>query len=256
MRSDGERYCLTRRAMAAKGHAALVPHAWVPQAEGWVHTSPMRWLLEPASAQGVALRGDWYLLMLVGAAVAVYVYAAIGWCVVAYRRRAGRQAEQFSGNTPLEIAYVVAPLLIVGGLFAATLVVERPVDRVEARPAYRVAVTAFRWSWRFAYGGAVETTGTPAQPPTLYLPLGRTTEIELRSADVTHSFWVPAFLFKRDAIPGLVNAFDLTPSRAGVFPARCAQFCGLDHAHMTFVVDVVPEERFRRFLGSGGAVTP
>ncbi len=77
-------------------------------------------------------------------------------------------------------------------------------------------------------------------PPTLYLPLGRPTEIDLRSEDVTHSFWVPAFLFKRDAIPGMTNVFDITPTRTGTFPSRCAQFCGLDHALMTFVVRVVP----------------
>ena len=91
------------------------------------------------------------------------------------------------------------------GLFGATLAFEAPVDRVLAAPANRIAATAFRWSWEFSYPNGRSVYGTPAAPPTLYLPLGEATEIDLRSADVTHSFWVPAFLFKRDAIPGMTN---------------------------------------------------
>ena len=93
-------------------------------------------------------------------------------------------------------------------------------------------------------------------PPTLYLPVGRPSEIDLRSDDVTHSFWVPAFLFKRDAIPGMANVFDITPIRTGRFLARCAQFCGLDHALMTFVVRVVPAAGYARYLASRGRVAP
>ena len=113
-------------------------------------------------------------------------------------------------------------------LFVATLSTELRVDRVAAHPRERIAVTAFRWSWRFEYAGsAFAESGTPERPPTLYLPLGRATQIDLRSADVTHSFWVPAFLFKRDAIPGMTNVFDLRATRLGDFPGRCAAaFCG------------------------------
>ncbi len=214
-------------------------------------------LLEPASVQGVAMRGDWYVFILAGAAVGIYVYACIFWCLIAYRRRDGREPARFSGNPPLEIAYVAIPLLIVAGLFAYTFAVETPLDHVLAAPRDRIAVTAFRWSWRFAYGGSgASASGTPMQPPTLYLPVDRTTEIDLTSADVTHSFWVPAFLFKRDAIPGMTNVFDLTPRRTGRYPSRCAQFCGLDHALMTFVVDVVPGAAYDRFLASNGTVLP
>ena len=215
----------------------------------------MEWLANPASAGGVAMRADWYVFIGAGIAVGIFVYACIAWCLIAYRKRAGRVPEQFSGNTPLEILYVVIPILMVFGLFGVTFAIEMPVDRV-ADPPNRIAVTAFRWSWRFEYPGGTATIGTPASPPTLYLPLDQTTEIDLRSADVTHSFWVPAFLFKRDAIPGMTNAFDLRPDRLGRFPARCAQFCGLDHAWMTFVVDVVPAPAYARYLASHGTVSP
>jgi cytochrome c oxidase subunit 2 len=201
------------------------------------------------------MRNDWYVFIVAGAAVGAFVYGCIFWCLLAYRRREGRGPEQFDGNAPLEFLYVAIPLLLVVALFGVTFAIEKPIDHT-GTATNRVAVTAFRWSWRFDYGNGLITYGTPISPPTLYLPLGQTSEIDLRSADVTHSFWVPAFLFKRDAIPGMVNVFDLEPRRTGTFVGRCAQFCGLDHALMTFNVDVVPRDAYERYRASRGAVTP
>lgn len=202
------------------------------------------------------MAGDWYVFIGAGVAVGIYVYVAIFWCIFRYRRRSGK-AQQFERNTPLELTYAIIPLLIVGGLFAKTYAVERPIDHVAGDPRETIAVTAFRWSWQFAYAGSnVRTIGTPRHPPTLYLPLGKLTEFDLTSADVNHSFWVPAFLFKRDAIPGMTNVFDITPSRIGTFVGRCAQYCGLDHAFMAFSVRVVPAAAFDRYIASNGTLTP
>ncbi len=201
------------------------------------------------------MRSVWYVFIVAGAAVGIFVYVCIFWCLIAYRRREGRTASQFTGNPALEYLYTAIPLLMVFALFGLTYAVEMPIDRV-GDPPNRVAVTAFRWSWEFDYPGGARTLGTPMTPPTLYLPVNQATEIDLRSSDVTHSFWVPAFLFKRDAIPGMTNAFDVFPNRVGRFLARCAQFCGLDHAAMTFVVDVVPGAAYERYLSSRGAALP
>ena len=202
------------------------------------------------------MRTDWYVFIVAAVCVGVYVYACIFWCLVVYRRRAGRAPSSFTGNPPLESLYVIVPLIMVIGLFFVTIAVETPVDAVAAKPADRIAVTAFRWSWAFTYPDGITTMGTPASPPTLYLPLGQTTEIDLTSSDVTHSFWIPAFLFKRDAIPGMRNTFDLTPDRLGTFRGRCAQFCGIDHALMTFTVKVVPVAAYDRYLASHGTAAP
>ncbi len=202
------------------------------------------------------MRTDWYIFIAAGIFVGLYVYGCIVWCLIRYRRRANRAPQQFSGNTALELLYVVLPVIMVGGLFGVTYALEIPVDHVAANATNRIAVTAFRWSWHFDYPGGANVFGTPGAPPTLYLPQGETTEIELRSADVTHSFWVPAFLFKRDAIPGMTNVFDLTPIRAGRFVGQCAQFCGLDHALMSFTVQVVPRSAYDRFIASRGTITP
>ena len=216
----------------------------------------MKWLFDPASIQGVAMAGDWWVFIAAGTFVGIYVYAAIFWCLFRYRRR-DRSAASFERNTPLELTYTIIPFLMVLGLFAKTYAVERPVDHVAGRPQLEVGVLAFRWSWRFHYIGTnVVSAGTPRNPPTLYLPLERLTEFDLTTSDVNHSFWVPAFLFKRDAIPGMTNVFDITPNRLGTFLGRCAQYCGLDHAYMTFVVKVVPGAAFDRYLASGGKALP
>jgi len=120
-----------------------------------------------------------------------------------------------------------------------------------------VRVDAYRWGWQFAYAGGPVVGGSTqspivglgvAPPPQLVLPINRTTRIELTSTDVTHSFWVPDFLFKRDAIPGQMTAFDLNPDKLGSFPGRCAQFCGLNHAYMSFIVRVVSAADYAAWL--------
>jgi cytochrome c oxidase subunit 2 len=202
-------------------------------------------------------REAWYLFLAAAALVGVYVYVCIFWCLFAYNRRRRPAAASFTGNPPIEIAYVAIPLALVIWLFAVTLRAEVPMDRVARNPDGIVGVAAFRWSWRFAYAeGRIVTVGTPFAPPTLYLPVNRTTEIDLTTDDVNHSFWVPAFLFKRDAIPGMTNRFDITPTRTGTFLGRCAQFCGLEHALMTFRVRVVSASAFDAFVKTNGQATP
>ena len=203
------------------------------------------------TAQAVELGGVWHVFIVAGFVVYGVVAGLILWCVVAYRRRPdhGRQGAQFTQNVPLEIAWTVVPILVVCGLFGVTWLAESHVDAVVMHPANVVNVTAFRWSWRFVYAGRhVAVGGTSLAPPELVLPAGRTTQINLTSSDVAHAFWVPAFLFKRDAIPGMVNRFDLTLTAPGDYPARCAEYCGLQHAHMTFLVRVVTPAEFDRWL--------
>jgi cytochrome c oxidase subunit 2 len=174
----------------------------------------------------------------------------------AIRYRGGRHGEpaRFSQHVPLEITYTAIPVLIVAALFWLTFRTEQTVDSISTPPAVTVGVTAFDWSWRFAYQGTdVEIVGRTGTPPTLVLPEGRVVRIVLHSADVIHSFYVPDLLFKRDAIPGRTNVFQIVPNRIGTFDGQCAEFCGLDHAVMTFDVRVVSGPEFDAWLARGGA---
>jgi cytochrome c oxidase subunit 2 len=210
-------------------------------------------VLDPATLQGQTMRGDWLVFLAASVVVAAVVYACILSALLLWRRRSEALPPQFSGNGPLEIAGAAVSLLLVAGLFYVTYRRELPVDAVAPHPSRVIEVVAFRWSWEFDYPAAgIHIVGTPQRPPQLVLPQGESTQISLRSVDVNHSFWVPAFLFKRDAIPGMVNRFDITPVKSGTFRGLCTQFCGLDHTLMTFTVRVVPPPAYRAWIAAGG----
>ena len=206
-----------------------------------------------ATEQGRAISGLWGVFFVAALAVGGVVSALILWSVLRYRRREGGRSAQFRDNLPLEITYTVIPIVIVSALFVLTFRVENRVSRLPDpgapdAPVTTIEVTAFDWSWRFDYGNDVVVTGTPDDPPEMVVPAGETVRIVLTSEDVVHSFYIPDFLFKRDATPGLVQRFDLLVDREGVYSGQCAEFCGLDHARMTFTVRAVSPAEFSAWL--------
>lgn len=196
------------------------------------------------------MHGVWSVFIVASIVVYAIVAGLIVFSAIAYRRRGADvpQAGKFHKNYPLEIAWTIIPILIVGGLFWVTYDAEFRVDRILLHPPEVIEVTAYRWGWRFYYPKEkIAVEGTERTPPTLVLPLRQTVEIDLTSSDVLHGMWVPAFLFKRDAVPGKVNKFDWNATQEGFFPGRCSEFCGLDHANMWFNVRVVPPDQFARW---------
>jgi cytochrome c oxidase subunit II len=207
-----------------------------------------------ATSQARELALDWRVLSLTGLCVALLVGTLILLPLVLWRRRDERLPPQFDRNNALEIAYTVIPIVLVTALFVLTYRVEADVERISATPDVTVAVEGFRWSWRFAYPGTkIVVTGTPDAPPQMVLPLDRTARMIVTSADVDHSFWVPDFLFKRDAIPGMRNVFDLRPTRLGTYRGACAEYCGLEHTDMTFSVRVVTVPEYARWVAAANA---
>jgi cytochrome c oxidase subunit 2 len=137
-------------------------------------------------------------------------------------------------HLPLEIAWTVGPALV---LLAIAIPTVRTTFRAQpAEPpanALIVKVTAHQWGWEVAYPDLEIRTANE-----IHLTLGQPTQIQLQSADIIHSFWVPALGGKRDVIPGHVNTITLTPLVPGVYLGQCAEFCGLSHANMRFRVFV------------------
>jgi cytochrome c oxidase subunit 2 len=120
---------------------------------------------------------------------------------------------------------------------------------------HTIKVVGQKWSWTFNYmeedavgGETVYTAGTPAELPTLVLPVDESVDVELSSPDVIHSFWVPSFLMKMDVVPGRDNSFSFTPTREGTFAGKCAELCGTYHSRMLFNVDVVSREEYDEHL--------
>lgn len=205
---------------------------------------------EPASEQGSEVLDLWRVLFLVAAALGALVVGLLVWVVLRYRRPKGATGlpAQRRENLPLEILYTAVPLVVVAVVFGLTLRAQGPVNRLSRTPALRVEVTGFQWGWRFRYPAQrVTVVGDSNTPPTLVLPVGQTTRLRLGSPDVVHSFFVPAFLVKRDAIPGMDNDIDVRPTRVGRFGGSCGEFCGLDHGRMTFDVEVVEVQQFQQW---------
>jgi cytochrome c oxidase subunit 2 len=207
---------------------------------------------DAATEQGGRIVDVWGVFMIAALIVAAIVYAGIVWSLLRYRRRRAEPdafGRQFHANIPIEVAYTAVPVLIIVGLFLISLDADHDVRRLDPEPAVVLEATAFSWGWRFEYPDqgvvVVSPPATREEPgPEVVLPLGETTRVVLTSTDVIHAFWVPSFNFKMDAIPGHVNEFDLTPVQAGTFRGVCAEFCGIQHAYMTFRVTTVPSEEF------------
>jgi len=202
-----------------------------------------------ATEQGRDIFRLWQGSMWAAIAVGAFVWALIAYCVIRFRRRSDNLPEQTHENIPLEIAYTVTPLVIVAVLFAINLRTLDRVDHLSADPSLTVEVTGFQWQWRFHYKEAgIEVVGTADSDPVMMLPAGDTVRLVLTSTDVQHSFFVPAFLFKRDTVPGITNEVDLKVEKEGRYDGRCAEFCGLFHDRMGFVVEAVSRAEFDRWL--------
>ncbi|MDO8107965.1 cytochrome c oxidase subunit II [Isoptericola sp. b441] len=199
--------------------------------------------------------GTWTAALAVG----VITWGLIIWSVVVYRKRRDDDTLpiQTRYHVPLEIMYVVLPLFMIGVLYFYT---ERDMSAIKdtsKTPDVTIEVIGKRWSWDFNYldsgvwesGTQIDDPGTvklgDPRLPTLYLPLGKRVEFKLESRDVIHSFWVPAFLYKEDLIPGRTNTFQIVPERKGMYLGKCAELCGEYHSGMLFQVDVVSPEEYQ-----------
>jgi cytochrome c oxidase subunit II len=192
----------------------------------------------------------WRGSMVVAIIVGAIVISLIIWCVLRYRHRPRDGVpSQRQYNLPLEITYTAIPIIIVLVLFGFSWTVQNDVDALSSDPDVTVEVRGFQWQWQFHYPeDDVTVTGLPDRTPVLTLPVGQTIRFVLTSRDVIHSFYVPDFLFKRDVIPGVRNRFDITIEEPGMYRGYCAEFCGLDHARMTFSVRALSPTDYRAWV--------
>lgn len=216
-------------------------------------------LVDPASDRAVHMGHMWIGVWVTALVIGVFVWGLIGYAAFKFRRRRGdpEVPRQSRYHLPLEVLYTIVPFLVIGVLFFYTVRTEDKVLAKDAEPQHVVNVVGQKWSWTFNYmeqdnpeaGGVVtHEIGTIEKIPDLYLPVNQSVRFHLRSADVIHSFWVPAFYFKMDVIPGHPNQFDLTPTRIGVYDGKCAELCGTYHANMIFKVHVVSVEDYNKHL--------
>ncbi len=204
----------------------------------------------PSSEQAEDAASLWRVALIAAAIVGGITMSLIIYSIIRFRRRDDRLPDQRSSHFTLEVVCTVIPVAIVAGLFAYTVNVQRKVTELSDDPDVVVDVVGYQWGWTFTYpaAGVTSVPGEDYEPAVLAVPVGATVRFNLRSPDVIHSFWVPEFLEKRDLIPGVDNAIDVTVNRTGTWTGRCAEFCGLDHWRMNFEVQALSPDDFDAWL--------
>jgi cytochrome c oxidase subunit 2 len=192
----------------------------------------------------------WQGFGISGVIVGGFTLALIVWAVLRYRRKSDNIPKQVQYHLPLEWTYTIVPILIVFGLFAATLVVE---NKEVSNPKTNVTINvlAFQWGWQFAYPGSNALVyGQTTEQPEMVMPANTNVHINLRSSDVIHGFYVHAFNFSRYALPGVLNQFTFNAQSTGTFFGQCTQLCGLYHSLMWFRVKVVTPAQYQTWLAT------
>ena len=209
-------------------------------------TQPEGGALDPQGPVSEAMANLFWLMLGLGGAVFVAVVVVLGLGL--FRRRpAGepqpdRQARDSFGRW-FVVGGVVVPLVILLIVFGATVRAMRLVPTTAPSDALVIEVVGHQFWWEVRYPDAGVTVTNE-----LHLPVGRPVNLQLTSADVIHSFWVPALAGKLDLLPDHPNTLVLEADEAGVHRSRCAEFCGLEHTKMVLTVVAEPEDRFVSWL--------
>jgi cytochrome c oxidase subunit II len=193
--------------------------------------------LEPAGPAAARVAELWWV-MFAGAVLILTGVVA----VVIYALKRDRPVPHFSDGRVLVGWGLVFPFFT---LFALMVFAFLRGEQLLARPDPDISlieVQSDQWSWTFTYPGGARTTGV------LHVPAGETFHVNVSSADVIHSFWVPRLGGKIDAIPGKVNWMALRADEPGIYRGVCAEYCGIGHAHMMFEVHAHSPESYQRAL--------
>ncbi|MHC4416162.1 MAG: cytochrome c oxidase subunit II [Planctomycetota bacterium] len=198
----------------------------------------------PEQASTIAGDVDWIFDFITW--VSLFFFVVIVCVMVYFMFRYRRRAHVTSTggpthNTPLELTWTAIPLVLVIVIFYIGL---KGYVHITTPPenAYVIQVTGQRWSWTFSYpNGATETN-------TLHVPVGRPVKLNMRSVDVLHSMFIPAFRVKQDVVPGRRTQLWFEATREGEFDLFCAEYCGTSHSQMTGKVIVYAEDRFEAVI--------
>ena len=232
----------------------------------------LEWNLRPA---GSTLAADIHELheyvMILCTLIFVGVFGFMFYSCWAHRKSIGHKAAQFHENTTVEILWTVIPALIL-------IVIAWPTTRVviaqkdTSNPDLTIKVTGYQWKWGYDYvkgeGEGISFVSTLATPRTqienqepkgehyllevdneLVVPIGKKVRILTTAADVVHSWWVPSFGAKQDAIPGFIRDIWFKPEVTGTFRSQCVELCGKEHGFMPIVVKVVTQDEYSKWAG-------
>ena len=251
---------------AATGALAVLAAAFSGFAMG------LEWNLQPAVTKIAAdIHGLHEYVMVLVTVIFAGVFGFMFWSVYAHRKDKGHKAEQFHENTTVETIWTVIPAIILIVIaWPATRVVVAQKDT--SNPDLTIKVTGYQWRWGYDYikgeGEGISFISTLATPREqiegrapkgehyllevdneMIVPIRRKVRVLTTAADVIHSWWIPAFGAKQDAIPGLVRDLHFKAEKTGVYRGQCVELCGKEHGFMPIVVRVVTQDEYTKWVG-------
>ncbi len=207
--------------------------------------------VDAASPNAERINESYAWVSIFTGAVFLLVEGSLIWFIVRYRRRRRRRDEdgaQVHGNTNLEIAWTLLPVVILVAIGAFVFYKLPGIQDVPSANAsggrVDVEVKGYRYYWNFEYPNGVIAVDK------LRAPVGQTVKLDITASpfEVIHSWWIPALGGKFDAIPGVTNESWFRAEGPGIYRGQCAEFCGIQHARMEAAVEVLPREEFDRWL--------
>jgi cytochrome c oxidase subunit 2 len=230
------------------------------------------WNLQPAASK-MAEDIHWLheAIMVLVIVLFVGVFGFMFWSCYAHRKSVGHKAAQFHENTTVEILWTVIPAIIL--VIIAIPVTKVVVAQKDTSSAdITIKVTGIQWKWAYDYlngeGEGISFVSTLTTPRAqiegreakgehyllevdneMVVPVGRKVRMLTTAADVVHSWWVPAFGAKQDAVPGFIRDLWFTPTKPGTYRSQCVELCGKDHGFMPIVVRVVSNEEYAQWVG-------
>ena len=212
------------------------------------------WFPASASHQSDNIHTLYDVLLIVSVPIAALVVTVVLFSVWKFRMKPGEEQKDgppIHGNTRLEVVWTALPTVLIIGLISYAYVVLRNNEEHKAG-ATTINVTERQFAFEFSYNSG----GKNVVSSDLYLAKGQPVVFKLHSLDVIHSFFVPEFSVKLDAVPGITTTMRVTPNRTGNYPAECTELCGAGHALMRAPVHVVTPPAFQTWLQSQKANAP
>ncbi len=205
------------------------------------------------TTQGTESASLYLPIFIIAVIVFILVEGLVLLVTLKFRRKSTDDAlpPQTHGNNLLEVVWTAIPFVVVLGMFVwSALLVLPNITAIAKNPAVTVDATAFQWQWKFEYAdaGIKPLQGAGKNGPEMVLPVDEPITIRLHATDVIHAFYVPAFFYKKDAVPGRTNEFSITIDEPGTYGGQCAEFCGLAHSDMYFTVRAVERAEYDQWL--------
>jgi len=227
----------------------------------------IHWFPAQASTQAKNTDELYHVLVIATIPIFVLVLTVILYCVWQFHMKPGeefRDGPPIHGNTRLEVFWTALPAVLLMGMVGYSFVVlHENEEKPKGVPEVQIGVIGQQFFWSYEYPRSV-TGGAPLRSTQLYLPNGDTVFFKMRSKDVIHAFWIPAFRLQEDVVPGITTTYRATLNRLGSYPVVCNLLCGLGHSLMRSTVHVVPPAQFRAWIksqlststGGGGGSPP